>query len=399
MKALASAIVTVAIFPTLAMGQAEFGPADLTADVTTSQCPDAIMNNGLKKTYLLCKDSKSYTQAKSDAESRSIDGYQGYLVNIDDQSENDVLADWLGRRVDPSEYADTSADDGGGAAYVWIGGDDISAEGSWTWQRAGANGYPKQFWQGGPDGSARNGLYNNWGTDGGVRNEPDNYLNNQDGAAIALQSWPRGAGFSLGSAGQWNDVNTSNRLYYIVEFDTVEGLDTGGGQGPTETLRVALEEPVSSEIHTGVGNIRGWAVASDGVTKVEIWIDGAYAFDAPYGGERGDVGSAFPEIDGSANSGFSAAYNYSNLSAGSHSIKAIAHTGSGATKVSTKQFNVVRFPSSYIADPDAVDLNTASCSMASDEISIVDALVEGNVYVLTLKWRTAEQGFEIIEIR
>ena len=163
--------------------------------------------------------------------------------------------------------------------------------------------------------------------------------------------------------------------------------------------RVALEEPVAREIHTGVGNIRGWAVASDGITKVEIWIDGVYAFDAPYGGARGDVGSAFPDVEDSENSGFGAAYNYSNLSAGSHSIKAVAYTGAGETKESTKQFEVVRFPSPYIAAADAVELNAASCSVESDEITIVDALIEGDVYNLTLKWRTAEQGFEIIEIR
>ena len=30
---------------------------------------------------------------------------------------------------------------------------------------------------------------------------------------------------------------------------------------------------------------------------------------------------------------------------------------------------------------------------------MVDALVEGSVHDLRLEWRTAEQGFEIIEIR
>ena len=115
--------------------------------------------------------------------------------------------------------------------------------------------------------------------------------------------------------------------------------------------------------------------------------------------ERGDVGSAFPDIEDSANSGFGAAYNYSNLSAGSHSITAVAYTGAGETKESTKQFEVVRFPSPYIAAADAVDLNAANCSVESDEITIVDALVEGDAYNLVLKWRTAEQGFEIIEIR
>ena len=111
------------------------------------------------------------------------------------------------------------------------------------------------------------------------------------------------------------------------------------------------------------------------------------------------MGSAFPDIADSANSGFGAAYNYSNLSAGTHTVTAVAHTETGETKESTKQFEVVRFPNPYIAASDAVDLSTASCALESDEISIVDALVEGDVYDLKLKWRTAEQGFEIVEIR
>ena len=59
----------------------------------------------------------------------------------------------------------------------------------------------------------------------------------------------------------------------------------------------------------------------------------------------------------------------------------------------------MRFDSSFIASSDAIDLSQASCAVTSDEISIVDALVEGSVQDLKLKWRTAEQGFEIIEIR
>ncbi len=61
-----------------------------------------------------------------------------------------------------------------------------------------------------------------------------------------------------------------------------------------------LEEPINGEIHGGVGNLRGWAVASEGIDKVEIFIDGEYAFDAPYGGARGDVGGAFPEVPNAA---------------------------------------------------------------------------------------------------
>ena len=52
------------------------------------------------------------------------------------------------------------------------------------------------------------------------------------------------------------------------------------------TLRVVLEEPVAGETHGGVGNLRGWAVASEGIEKIEIWIDGAYAFDAHTAGRE-----------------------------------------------------------------------------------------------------------------
>ena len=178
-------------------------------------------------------------------------------------------------------------------------------------------------------------------------------------------------------------------------------LDLLGDEQPVDpsVLKVALEEPVKGQVHTGVGNLRGWAIASEGITKVEILVDGVLAFEAPYGGERGDVGGAFPDVAGSSESGFSLAYNYSSLSAGPHTITAVAHNALGETKKSAARFEVVRFDSPFISDPNAVNLNNASCTVSSDEISMVDALVEGSVHDLRLEWRTAEQGFEIIEIR
>ena len=163
--------------------------------------------------------------------------------------------------------------------------------------------------------------------------------------------------------------------------------------------RVAVEEPLDGQIHTGVGNLRGWAVATDDITKVEIFIDGAYAFDAPYGGSRGDVGGAFPDVPGSSESGFSLAFNYSNLPAGPHTLTAVAYNSLGETQESSASFEVVRFASPFIADPNAVNLDNGSCEVSSDQISIIDARVEGSLFDLVLKWRTAEQGFEIVEIR
>ena len=148
-----------------------------------------------------------------------------------------------------------------------------------------------------------------------------------------------------------------------------------------------------------MGNLRGWAVADEGIEKVEIYIDGAYAFDAPYGGVRTDVRDAFPDVEGSEDSGFSLAFNYSNLSAGGHTIKAIAYDRLGATKESSTEFTVIRFDSSFISDLNAVDLSEGSCSLGTDDVSITDVTVDGALHDLVMKWRTAEQGFEIVEIR
>ena len=225
---------------------------------------------------------------------------------------------------------------------------------------------------------------------------PFSSLTNSGGSIeIDTQSYVSGAG-SIECISCVSD----NDPYRNIDGGTLTASSASSSDAPVDSSvhRVALEEPVAGEIHTGVGNLRGWAVATDGISKVEIFIDGAYQFDAPYGGRRNDVGGAFPDVEGSSDSGFSLAWNYSDLSAGPHTITAVAHTATGATQESSASFNVVKFDS-FIAAENAVDLNEGSCSLSSDEISIFDARVEGYFYDLVLKWRTAEQGFEIIEIR
>ena len=170
--------------------------------------------------------------------------------------------------------------------------------------------------------------------------------------------------------------------------------------GSPSAFHLSLEEPVDAEIHTGVGNLRGWAVGDAGIDKIEMWIDGVYAFDVPYGGVRRDVGGAFPDITGSDESGFSMAYSYSSLSSGVHSATAVAYDSLGNAKQSVStEFSVVKLAEDFIGDPNAVNLNGASCSLERDEITLVDALISDEPVDLLLKWRTAEQGFEIIEVR
>lgn len=160
-----------------------------------------------------------------------------------------------------------------------------------------------------------------------------------------------------------------------------------------------LEEPLIGEVHSGVGNLRGWAVASDGIDRVEMWLNGRFLFEMPTGGDRADVAAAFPDIVGAQQSGYSMAFAYSNLGAGTHTMTARAYTTQGAMAASSSTFSVVTLDKNFIPASDEVATGAATCELGGDEIELFDVFIDDRVYDLLLKWRTAEQGFEIIEIR
>ena len=165
-----------------------------------------------------------------------------------------------------------------------------------------------------------------------------------------------------------------------------------------DVFRVSLEEPVPGNTYTGIRNLRGWALASSGIEKVEVFIDGVYQFDIPHGGFRLDVGNVFPEVEGSSNSGFSMAYGYTNLSAGEHVATVRVTSSDGGVEESSGTFTVAKFHKPFIGPSDTVNLSGGSCDVSGDTISVGGALIDGQRYDLDLQWRTAAQDFEIIRI-
>jgi hypothetical protein len=159
------------------------------------------------KTYEVVKENLSWSDASACAVQRG-----GKLAEIDSQAEQTAIYTQLASYASIT-VTSTRPFDGGGAGYVWLGGTDRVREGAWIWD--GENtGSGTQFWQGlsaANGGSTMGGLYTNWG------NEPDNYGGNpgQDALAIALSNWP------LGTAGQWNDLNEANKLYYLIEYPNI----------------------------------------------------------------------------------------------------------------------------------------------------------------------------------
>ena len=195
--------------------------------------------------------------------------------------------------------------------------------------------------------------------------------------------------------------NSSIECSYTVSVDEVFSIGAWLWADASEStqLRVVLEEPVAGEVHGGIGNLRGWAIASEPIDRIEIYIDGVFAFNAPYGGSRPDVAEQFPAVPGSEQSGFSLAYGYANLEAGTHTITAKAITTEGNVAESTSTFTVVRFDEVFIGPEQPVDTTQAVITVAGDEVLMSGVKIGEKLYSLRLKWRTSEQGFEIVEIQ
>jgi hypothetical protein len=170
--------------------------------------------------YDVVTAAATWADAAAAARTRSVNGQPGYLVRIDSAEENAEIARQLSARLPAPDLSSTSASDGGGAAYVWIGANDLESEGEWKWADNG-----DRFWQ---EGAAVSGRFSNWA------GAPDD-LDAQDAAGLAVTDW------SGGSAGQWNDLDTGNPLYYVVEYP-----ESGAGFQINAGLNDAWFNPATS---------------------------------------------------------------------------------------------------------------------------------------------------------
>jgi len=62
------------------------------------------------------------------------------------------------------------------------------------------------------------------------------------------------------------------------------------------------------------------------------------------------------------------------------------------------EFQTIRFDSEFIGAGEVIDLDAAASILSGDEIRVENISIAGRSYDLLLRWRTAEQGFEIVEL-
>ena len=144
--------------------------------------------------------------------------------------------------------------------------------------------------------------------------------------------------------------------------------------------------------------IRGWAISEESVEQVEVFIDGEYAFDVPYGDPRADVGKAFPDISGSSTSGFSVPFRYSTLSAGQHTVSVVVTDKFGAQVERSSIFEVVRFEKSFISEEDSPYVNWSRAESFGDSVRVYGVLVGDVFYDIVLRWEPRSQTYEMVQI-
>ena len=156
--------------------------------------------------YHLFKTGKTWSEAQTAAE-----GLGGNLVEVETKAENDQLFSKVSGQITTGEFANTIGSDGGGAAYIWLGGSDgdttsTQTSTQWNWKWSNSNVEISKTRE-------------EWGTGWGGT-EPDDSQGFQHRLALGLEDWSRSNPGKYGSASQWNDVNADNKLFYVVEVPT-----------------------------------------------------------------------------------------------------------------------------------------------------------------------------------
>lgn len=168
--------------------------------------------------------------------------------------------------------------------------------------------------------------------------------------------------------------------------------------GHAGDIQLSVETPAANENANGIDVISGWAVSSAGIEKIELYLNGDYVTDLPYGLTRTDVRNVYPSYPGSEFSGFAFSLAYSLLPTGAQTLLVRAIDEDGATKDTSVPINVQAFHKQFFSDASAFDVSSANFVASGRTLQVNNMLVEGQSYNVTLEWQDSRQGFHIVDI-
>ena len=166
-------------------------------------------------------------------------------------------------------------------------------------------------------------------------------------------------------------------------------------------FKVAIEAPADGGVVSGVSVVRGWAIASSGIGKVEMFVNGRHHSDIPIGGKRIDIKDAYPAVTDSLRSGFSSpAFNFNSLGAGEHTISIRASSLNGYQLIEESAFRVEPLSIETIQEGGYPSLEAATVAVSGEQELTVSGieLQGGRLRNARLQWSQAVQGFEIASV-
>ena len=97
----------------------------------------------------------------------------------------------------------------------------------------------------------------------------------------------------------------------------------------------SVDQPDISKVYNASGSfpIVGWAADSDGISRIDVLIDGGNMQSAMYGDTRPDVGASFPDFPGALFSGFIANVDTTRVQDGVHLIEVRATDKFGLSRL------------------------------------------------------------------
>ncbi|MGG1554857.1 S8 family serine peptidase [Paenibacillus ferrarius] len=137
---------------------------------------------------------------------------------------------------------------------------------------------------------------------------------------------------------------TAGTTYYIVlrgwSSTSFNARFTISGPTIIHSVQSWLDYPTYNGTISGIFRVQGWALDTEGVSKVEIWIDGILFGQAIYGDSREDVYSAYPSFNNHYG-GYHLDMNSMLLTNGNHTmtVKETSLLGN-LTQLTTRSFAV-----------------------------------------------------------